>query len=143
VSDNPDAELFAAVMESHLARMSDADWHALTQRVRPPAEPAPALTPEQAMRRNLAEKTAQLQAVPRDHNGPLGGMQAASDAIDQRRGNPHQQPPQSQPEPVAPQQPPGFAPNRAQSAAGGSDWVPINERDLNNQKISDILNRRP
>jgi len=96
------------------------------------------LTREQSLQRSLASKTAQLQAVPRDANGALGSMQAVADAINARMGNPQPAPPQPAPEPV--QQ--GFGVNRGQSA-GGSDWAPpINQRDLNKAKISDILNNR-
>jgi hypothetical protein len=96
------------------------------------------LTHEQSRRAALAAKAAQLQAIPRDANGALGSMQAAADAINARLGNPQPARPQ-QPEPV---QQMGFTANRAQGAAGGSDWAPINERDRNKQKISDILRQR-
>jgi hypothetical protein len=64
MSDDPDAELFNAVIESRLARMSDTDWHALTKRVRPPADPAPAAIDESNLpitrRSGFAQKCGQL-----------------------------------------------------------------------------------
>ena len=140
MSDDPDAELFNAVIESRLARMSDADWHALTKRVRPPADPAPAAVDESqlplARRSSFARKCGQLAdlAEAAGGQGQQGGFAAALNA----RGVPTMpELPQPQPEPV--QQ--GFQINRAQGASA-SDPPPINTKDVNKQRISDILNGR-
>jgi hypothetical protein len=126
--ESSDAQLFTAMIEDRLARMSDTDWHALTMRVRPPTEQSP----EVALKRQLAAKAGQLQAVPRDENGSLGAWQAAVDAT----GGPAELPQPAQPEQTGPHP---FAPNRGQGGAGG-DWTPpVAERDLNNQLIADIL----
>jgi hypothetical protein len=109
-----------AGVEQYLRELPDDQWDDLTSRVRL-QRPA-----------TFSEKAGQLWDLTQqcvDGNGYTRGMSDAMAARDQQ--------PQP-PEPVAPQQPPGFAPNRAQAASGGSDWAPINDRDLNRQKIADI-----
>jgi hypothetical protein len=127
------ARMWDQAIEGHIANLSAPALDALVEKVRGQAPPTP--TREQAMRRTLAEKTAQLQAVPRDHNGALGSMQAAIEAT----GGATPLPQPATPEPVAQQG--GWAPNRAQGASS-SDFVPISESDRNKALITDILNSR-
>jgi hypothetical protein len=136
MSSDPDGELFNAVVESRLARMSDDDWHALVKRVRPPAEPAPPMTREQALKGSLTAKAGQLWDITQrcaDGNGYTAGIRDAMTARDQ---------PAPQPQQPEPMQPKGFSANRAQGASSDNSWAPLNERDRNSQKISDILNNR-
>jgi hypothetical protein len=128
MSDESFESLWRQAIKEHVRTMPAGELNDLVAQVRPEA---------MDVRASIAAKTTALQSVARDHNGPLGSMQSAADAINARFGN--SQPQQPQPEPAAPQ---GFTANRAQGAAGGSDWAPINERDRNKQKISDILQRR-
>jgi hypothetical protein len=136
MSDNDQefSELFNAVVESRLAQMNDADWHALTKRVRPPADTAADESNLPVTRRSaFADKCGQLADITATC-GPNGfqGMGAAAAAFEPAQ-------PQPQPEPV--QQQGVFQVNRAQGGSS-SDWAPVNERDRNTQKIADIRAQR-
>jgi hypothetical protein len=129
MSDESFESLWRQAISEHVRAMPAGELNDLVAQVRPEA---------MDVRASIAAKANRLESVVRDENGALGSIQAAADAINQRLGNPQQ--PQ-QPEPAAPQQPPGFAPNRAQGAAG--DWTPpINERQVNADKIARIRAER-
>ncbi|HME16656.1 MAG TPA: hypothetical protein VKG83_14645 [Mycobacterium sp.] len=76
------ADLNASV-EEYLAGLSDEDWRALSARVRPPTDPASA-------RASLAQKANAMWETPRDRNGVVGSMAAATAA---RQPHPQSQPP--------------------------------------------------
>jgi hypothetical protein len=125
------ARLWDQAIEGHVANLSPAALGALVEKVRGQAPPAP--TREQAMRRTLAEKTAQLQAVPKDHNGTIGSMAAAAAAFE---------PAQPQPAASAPAASQGFfAQNRAQSASSDSPPA-LTEKQINDQKIAALRAER-
>jgi hypothetical protein len=113
----------------YLAAMTDDEFRAVQAEARESNLPL-------VRRSSFAEKCGQLADITArctDGNGYTAGIADAAAA----RDNP--QPPEPQPEPVAQQG--GFQVNRGQSS-GGSDFVPINERDLNTQKIADIRAQR-
>jgi hypothetical protein len=124
------ARLWDQAIEGHIANLSAPALDALVEKVRGQAPPAP--TREQAMRRTLAEKTAQLQAVPKDHNGTIGSMQAAIDAT----GGPA-----PLPQPATPAVQQAFAPNRAQGASSDSPPA-LTEKQINSQKIAALRAER-
>jgi hypothetical protein len=124
-----------------LAAMTDDEFRQLAAEARPPTPTDPA-----SARASIAAKAQAMWDTPRDHNGPTGpgSFAAAAAARGPARQPPPELTPQPQPAPPQPQQPTaptGFSTNRAQGASS-SDWAPVNERDLNKQKISDILQRR-
>jgi hypothetical protein len=104
--NNEFGPLFKAAVEQHVSNMSAEDFAALA-RLRQPSTPAEA-------RASIARKAAELLAVERDENGPVGSFAASVAA--------RQPAPLPQPEPPTP--PTGFAPNRAQSGAGSAGTSP-------------------
>ena len=136
------AQVWNDAVGQHIAGLSQDDYDAMVATFRPQANPAPAPAVDEsnlplARRSSFAEKCgvlADITARCTDGNGYTAGIADAAAA----RDNP--QPPEPQPQPF--QQTTGYSVNRAQGAAGGSDWAPIKERDLNTQKIADIRAQR-
>jgi len=132
MSDESFESLWRHAIREHVRAMPAGELNDLVAQVRPEAAD---------VRASIAAKTAQLQSVPRDHNGPLGSMQAAQAAIDARGGNP-QPPAPPETEPVAQQGPTPFAINRGQSQSSSGAPMPETEKNRNARLIGDQLMKR-
>jgi len=133
-----DSESFAAMWQAavaaHVRDMPAGELNALVQQHRPEAA-ADAHLPV-ARRAAFADKVSQLAQMADDANGQ-GYQHGIADAADAYGGIKYPQPPQ----PVEQPGPQPFAPNRAQNSSDGGP-APVNERDLNRQKIADIRAQR-
>jgi hypothetical protein len=102
-----DDERQQAALREYARSLTDEQWNLFTAQVRPPTDTA-------SVRRSLAAAAQQMWETPRDHNGVIGSMAAATAAR------------QPQPEPPAPQ---GFTPNRGQGASNDGPPAPAQQSD--------------
>lgn len=123
MSNDQEAELWRAALEETLRGMSEADFHQLVARTRPPDEyplpPGDVAARHRAHKASMAAKTQQLLAVPCDENGAL---------------NPPRRTEAPPPNPPTPTQ---FTDNRAQSHSGGAPPEET-ERDRNIRLLREI-----